>query len=74
MLVFLVLKFQAGHGINYVLFDISKPIIGIFLNASMLFIYFFLNFKQVMASHMSYKLYGRSLFLFEISKPIILIF
>ena len=42
MLFFLVLKFQAGHGINYVLFDISKPIIGIFLNASMLCIYFFL--------------------------------
>ena len=45
MLVFLVLKFQAGHGINYVLFDISKPIIGIFLNASMLFIYFFFKFQ-----------------------------
>ena len=41
MLFFLVLKFQAGHGINYVLFDISKPIIGIFLYASMLCIYFF---------------------------------
>ena len=41
MLFFLVLKFQAGHGINYVLFDISKLIIGIFLNASMLCIYFF---------------------------------